>query len=227
MHEKESEQLNGMCPHGNFPSTCETCNSLNNPAEDKLINKETQSRSLAYTPELKASLEMRPGIIKQVLKLVKTLESQPEGASVEENGLTVTYFQKRNWSQNFKIESLGETYFLRKELGRGTGYKAMDSFAEAKRRIGNRNDVRLIDSQLGYTDNEGNDYFVAKWENLPTMADYLGQDLSDTEREEIAEKLGFVYDTLEDYKDVTTSNMFYDPEHKQVVLFDLEKEDQS
>ncbi len=63
MHEKESEQLNGMCPHGNFPSTCETCNSLNNPAEDKLINKETESRSLAYTPELKASLEMRLALL--------------------------------------------------------------------------------------------------------------------------------------------------------------------
>ncbi len=83
----------------------------------------------------------------------------------------------------------------------------------------------MIDYQLGYTDNQGNDYFLAKWENLPLMADYMNQNLSDSEREEIAEKLGFIYDTLDDYIDVTTSNMFYDPENKQVVLFDLEKED--
>jgi hypothetical protein len=112
---------------------------------------------------------------------------------------------------------------LKKELGRGTGHKSMTSFEEAKRRIENSEDVRLINYQLGYTDKQGNDYFLAKWEELPLMQDYLNQDLTDAEREEIADKLGWVYDTFEDYKDVTTANMFYDPNTKQVVLFDLQK----
>ncbi len=132
MNGKNTEQLSGTCEHGNFLSTCEVCNPTDKSYDTKLINNEGKNRSLSYKPELKSLLEERPGITKQVLKLVKSLESKPEGTTAEADGLTVTYFQERNWSKNFKIESDGETFFLRKEMGRGTGHKAMASFEEAE-----------------------------------------------------------------------------------------------
>lgn len=223
MNETSLDKLNGLCEHGNSPSACEICNPLSEKNDNKLINKEGKTRSLIYSPELKSSIEKHPRITKQVLKLIESIETQPVGTDAEEDGIKVTYFQKRNWSTNFKVEAMGQTYHLKKELGRGTGHKSMTSFEEAERRIENRKDVRLINYQLGYTDKQGNDYFLAKWEEIPLMRDYLNQDLSDSEREEIADKLGWVYDTFEDYKDVTTANMFYDPNTKQVVLFDLQK----
>lgn len=223
MVEGNSEQLQGLCIHGNISGSCAICSNEAEPEGRTIINREGVNRAIAYKAEIKAKLEGRPGIIKNVLGLVEALESQPVGTTVDNDGIKVTYFQERNWSRNFRIEMNGDTYFLRKELGRGTGHQAMASFEEATSRFKDRKDIRLIDYQLGYTDNQGSDYFLAKWENLPVMADYLRQDLSDSEREELAHRLTYIYETLEDYKDVTTYNMFYDQENKQIVLFDLQK----
>ncbi len=147
MNEKPLDKLNGLCEHGNSPSTCETCNPLSEENDHKLINKESKTRSLIYSPELKSSFEQNPRITKQVLKIIKSLESQPVGADAEEDGIKITYFQKRNWSTNFKVEAMGQTYHLKKELGRGTGHKSMTSFEEAKQRLGDSKDVRLINYQ--------------------------------------------------------------------------------
>ena len=195
-------------------------------AKTEVIEKSNSDRQLVYKREVGGLVKERPGILRDSLELISKVEKLDVGESLEKEGIKVTYFQERNWSHNFKIEVEDKLFFVRKELGRGTGFKAMQGFEEAKQRIKDREDVRLIDYQLGYTDKTGNDYFVAKWENLPVIADYLrGEDVSDAERDFIADKLGYVYDTFADYKDVTTGNMFYDPDKKQIVLFDLEKQD--
>ncbi|MCI0566359.1 hypothetical protein L0Y46_04160 [bacterium] len=192
---------------------------------EKLKEKSGNDWQLIYTGEISKLNKEKPRIIKNVLQLISEVERTGVGERMERDGIAVTFFQERNWSHNFKVEVGGETFFVRKERGRGTGLEAMHAFEEAKERIRERNDIRLIDHQLGYADNVENDYFVAKWEDLPIMADYLGQDLSDEERSFIAEKLMWIYETFADYKDVTTGNMFYDPKNKQVVLFDLQKSD--
>ncbi len=200
--------------------------SFENPLKTDVIEKSNADRQIAYKREMGSLVKERPRILKDALKLISEVEKLDVGSELEENDIKVTYFQERNWSHNFKVEVNSESFFVRKELGRGTGFKAMQGFEEAQQRIKDADDIRVIDYQLGYTDKNGNDYFVAKWENLPTVADYLRQDLSDKEREFIGEKLGRVYDMFDDYEDVTTENMFYDSDKKQVVLFDLEQKEQ-
>lgn len=188
-----------------------------------LIEKSGQGWKLAHKPEMGRLVREHPRIFQDALELIAETENLGVAETFERDGMRVTYFQKRNWSNNFKLEIEQQKFFIRKELGRGTGYNSMKSVEEATKRIQGRDDMRLIDYQLGYTDESGNDYLVAGWEDLPVMADYLGQDLSDEERDFIGGKLEYIYETFSDYKDVTTGNMFYDPAKKQVVLFDLEK----
>jgi len=189
----------------------------------KINQQEGKNRSVAYNDEIKKLTEESPGLFSVVLKILPLLEKEGEHSSIEKDGLKITFFQKRNWSNNFKIEMTSKTFFLRKELGRGTSFKSIKAYQEAERRFEGSPDVGFIDYQLGYTDKYGNDYFIAKWENFPVMGDYLGQnEISDNERELIGKKLGHVYDTLSDFKDVTTDNMFYDPIRKKIILFDLQ-----
>ena len=185
---------------------------------------------MAYTVEFKKLVANNPKMLRNVLEVLPALERQGEHSSVNQDGLRITFFQARNWSNNFKVETGDEAFFVRKELGRGTGFNAIKAFQEAKRRLGDDPNVGFINYQLGYTDKFGNDYFVAKWENFPILSDYLGQEtLPDDERDAIAEKLSLIYTVLSDFKDVTTANMFYDPERKKILLFDLEmkKRDES
>lgn len=191
----------------------------------EIIEKSSDNRQLAYKREVGELVKKRPRIFKDALGLMLELEGSGVGSTFEKDGIIATYFQERNWSHNFKVEVDNRSFFVRKELGRGTGFKAMQGFEEAKQRLQDNDDVRLVDYQLGYTDKSGNDYFVAKWEDLPVMGDYLSRDLPDEERELIEQRLEYVYETFKDYEDVTTGNMFYDPDTKQIVLFDLEKQD--
>lgn len=200
--------------------------SFENPSKTDVIEKSSDDRQIAYKREMGSLVKERPRILKDALRLISEVEKMNVGSELKENDIKVAYFQERNWSHNFKVEVGGESFFVRRELGRETGFKAMQGFKEAEQRLKDVDDVKLIDYQLGYTNKNGNDYFVAKWENLPTVADYLRQeDLSDEEREFIGEKLGRVYDTFNDYEDVTTGNMFYDSDKKQIVLFDLEQKE--
>ncbi|TSC80747.1 MAG: hypothetical protein G01um101429_56 [Parcubacteria group bacterium Gr01-1014_29] len=240
-NKKESDYIFGVCPHGCTQKRIEPRSpyvvgifwyyehmnfeqSQQNP-KTEVIEKTSNDRQFAYKREVGELIKERPGILKDALNLIAEAEKLDVGKSIDEDDIKVTYFQERNWSHNFKVEVNDKSFFVRKELGRGTGFKAIRGFKEAAQRIEGKEDVRLIDYQLGYTDKMGNDYFVAKWENLPVMGDYLSRDLPDEERKFIAQKLEYVYDTFKDYDDVTTGNMFYDPEKKQIVLFDLEKQD--
>jgi hypothetical protein len=226
--EHSEDQLQGLCPHGNFPTSCEICKQS---AQSEVVQRSNDQRSLAYKPEIKEAIDERPGIIKDSLNLISELEKKGLGSQLEQDGLRVTYFNARNWSHSFKLETNGQTYFVRKERGRDTGAKAMAAFEEANRRLEGRDDIRTIDSQLGYTDAKGNDYFVAKWEDLLPMGDYLsidyqGPDSSEEEKAPIREKVVEAYSIFRDFNDVGTWNMFYDPKTKQVVMYDLEQKEE-
>jgi len=188
-----------------------------------ISQQEGKSRGLAYSSEFKKLVEKNPKLIGVIQKILPTLEKEGEHSHVEQDGLKITFVQARNWSNSFRIDAGEETFFLRKELGRGTGFQSIKAYQEAERRFDGNSDVGVIDYQFGYTDKYGNDYFVAKWADLPVMSNYLGQNnISDDERELIGKKLSHVYETLSDFKDVTTANMFYDPANKKIVLFDLQ-----
>ncbi len=187
---------------------------------------ETEQFKVAYSREMGELLRNNPETINNALDLTMKADLTGTGKPVENSSARITLKHVQLNSYSYKVELQGHSFFLKRELKDRDSYKQFLDTFEAKKRFENTPWVTVIEPQLAYTDKKGVDILMTDWQDLTPLHEHMGEQLTEEESDNIAEKLRYIYDTLPDYTgDLTPRNMFYDPDKKQIYLFDLTKKD--
>lgn len=206
-----------------------TIGNHDNPSKD-IKTTQTESRALSYVDEFREFIAEHPGAMRTVLKLIGKIE---EGiglykkSAFSEKEVSVVLFQERPRSRCYKINVDGKSYFLKKEFKypcRG-GNDEFLSCRKAEELIEGLDGVKVIDYQLGYSD-QNNNYFVSKWMDLPTVSACVwgtkGKQVPQEKRDELMARANAVMRRLcPSFYDVMDYNMLYDEQTNMIYLFDL------
>jgi hypothetical protein len=212
---------------------------------------QTERKQIAYTDEFKNWIQDHPGTIKAFKQLETELAAQdPESGweinlSVETEGATLTlvHYFVRGKIYIFKVEAGDKTYCVKKAAEPSeasehppVGHDAFNeikALAEAKELLKNVEGVEVADFHFAFRDSQGNNYLVLRWYELTQVEVFLAdseeggsllQSKKSTElAKSIRKRIRIIRDTLKDFYDVKTHNMFYDPDRDKVIVFDLHK----
>lgn len=141
---------------------------------------------------------------------------------LEEESNRVYYFQLTIGGESFFVKCEGMPF-------RGKGYEEYKNTSEVRERLKEIPWVDTVEFMLGYQDEEGRSLYVSKWLNLPLLNEYIsGLDQFDNRQDiqELNRKVGELQKLLPEFHDLTKRNMFFDPESKKIILFDLHTKSQ-
>lgn len=205
-----------------------------------------ENRGLSYRPEFKEWVAEHPGVMGKVVKLIEqipgreTIDEQTSKTRMAEKAEDITEGDihishlPQPFSDIFKISVGEDTFFMKRDVYRlmqdtrfgivGGQGEYTDSLI-AKVDLGSDPDIEVIDFQLGYTCDTGENrvaYFISKWEDLKTADVYLDDpNFPESERVELQRKVDKAVHLFEIYRDIKPSNMFYDSVTKKIKMFDL------
>jgi len=192
---------------------------------------ETGNKQLAYTSEFKEFIHQNPGAVRSFEAIINRVNGSDanRGDVFQEGDIKATVVTLRSTIREeyyfFKVEIGDKKFFVKCEKGSGLrGYEEFSSSAEARELLKDMQDVEVVDFQLGYQDAHGNSYFVSRWQDLPTLVEYLDELNSsrrDSEAAELYTKVKAIREVLPSFSDIAVWNMFYDAAKKKFYLFDL------
>ena len=193
------------------------------------INLNRGKHSFSFHQEFKDWLKKHPKAMSKVASLIEKIisnVSQYTGQSLEEGDIKVVY-TKRAYSDVFKVSVGEDNFFVKRDHLRSSigGQKEYLSSVAFKENFKNDPDIEVIDFQLGYTNADPNHpitYFVSKWEDLETVAEYLKRsDLEPKDKKDIEDKVTKARGPSFNYYDIKAENMCYDPKTKKIKIFDI------
>ena len=218
------------------------------------VTRETETRKLGYAQEFKDWIKQNPGIIKRFLKALNSGEiSKAFSANkpFQIGDITITsaelYFRIRG--SRIKLKLGDKTFFIKieKKISKHSkyqhGYEEFLSTQKAIELLEEIPNVEVCDFQLGYQDDKFS-IFVSSWIDFLRLDVYIDQLKIKAAKSEpgAEEELKTLITTLkkicqilepsvleknrktERYIDVREGNMFYDPQTKKIILFDLSEE---
>lgn len=195
---------------------------------ENIKSAETNTRELIYETDFRNWLRERKGLPESTIGLLEQVETINEKKCKENLCATCIDINREGnelFSKSFKIEIGNSKFFLKVESGdvenEGASEEINDTIlAKETLKSSNLIGVRVVKSLLGYSDKNGKSYYVAEWIDLPILDEILDT-FDNKKKENILERLEGIRETLEGYREVSPSNMFYDEEKDEIVLFDL------
>jgi len=194
-------------------------------------------RELACVDEFKQVIHENPGLVASFLKFddiaknkFKEINLKP-GYIFEEGNLklTVVYFSGNEFFY-YNAEVGGENFFIKsfpgyhESPGESKGVEEFKSIQEAKKALVGVEGVDVVDFQFGYEDKKGHTYFVSKWADGVLLLDYL-RNLKSIgelkEKEELEKKIDNIRVRLQNFYDVRSNNMLFNPQTKKIIIFDI------
>lgn len=210
--------------------------------ETETHNLETSRRQLAYSKDLKTLVQENPRLIKNTLhaldeiKCNRTYELGEKIEPIRTDDITLELIQNRPYSEIYKATlPTGEEFCLKSEKQRSSetrseAHKEYLSMEKANARLKDIKNVRTIDFQLAYQD-KNRSLFVSRWENYEPLNEHLEKlwQIKDERQdpgtsEEILtlnHRIQELQKLFSDFHDFDEKNMFYDPQTKDIILFDL------
>jgi len=157
--------------------------------QEKIVNKESEHRKIAYTEEFRNLIREYPGIIRRIREILRSQELvNSEVGDVFEfderfNG-KVTRIKlevKKNLKDGsmtfyyLKLDVDGGSFFIKSEFwpSRGKGYDEFVNTQDVKRRLKNLSWVGTVEHTFGYQEDGGQTFFISEWVDFPLLRDYM------------------------------------------------------
>ena len=197
-----------------------------------VVVTENKKRKLAYTKEFRLSLFLKSGVLRKFLDWNKKISDADKEKQFEDGEFKITpLFKPNNVGRYFKLTFGTESYFVKESTKHHGG--GADEILDSNNLIGILKKERIdyaevVKFKAGYQDSD-RVYYVAAWdERLTKTAAELESDgrLNERERKEIREKCYKLSDLLRNkygYWDITFRNMSYDPQTKNIIIFDPQR----
>lgn len=191
--------------------------------ENHITHTEGEKNKLAYSQNFKDLIHSNPGVIKSFLEIIKELDQV--GKTIGKDGIQVELIDEKGvgfLSKYYKASLKGNEYFIKE-----TPYSEVRDTLKAKDLLKDIPWAEVVDFQLAYNDSKGRDFFVATWNESPTIEDYLKDDANEKKNGEVLRsRIQQLKDTLgSGYFDVNERNIFYDDVDDKLILFDLNEVD--
>lgn len=211
------------------------------PQSEEIVVRESKTRGLAYNKKFRELLQRiqkeHPNIIQTFQKGFAKAQSFDKETSFTEDGLEFTVIRNDRFGLNggggahsvcCRVTLGDQDFLVKKRTSQSTvfgGYQEFMSTQDAQVIKKEFPFVEIVSAQLGYTDHEGESFYVSQWRNLPTLRDYLRNNKNREEVDEINDKFTqiswFLTQRNAGFYDVSMFNSFYDANSKKIVLFDL------
>ena len=196
------------------------------PIRDRVFTRENKTRGLGYTELFKKLVKENPGLISALLKLDDELKI--EGQSFEENGLKARLILKKSSCDFYELAAGGTKLFVKVDhRSNNGGYSEFVSSKQLRDRpeLEDVPWVEVLDYYLGYT--KGNKkIFISRWRDLVILKEYLyNRDcpIDPAEREDLENKIAYLKSRfMGQFADFNEHNMFYDPQSRKIIIFDIE-----
>ena len=183
---------------------------------------------LGLTAEFKRLQEKYPEMVKDVLEVIEDNRLSVMYQPVRLHEISVELFSRLN-SYAYKVTLPGQEKLFVKidaysDPNRARGYEELTASGEAARLLKDLPNVRVIRYILGYEDSKRS-FFVSRWENLTPLKTYM-RDVRYKEGgfakwAKLDKQYMDIQARLVTFFDVHKSNMFYDEDTDEIVLFDL------
>ena len=174
-------------------------------------------------------------MLKAIRSIFKKAENVEGRTVVDADGFSATVVQNsrfdkfgpaERYSICLKISIDGKEYLVKKRLyapEETGGYQEFMSTMDAKKVEELFPFVQIIPARLGYTDIEGESFFISDWKDLPKYHEYVWSPQNALVQQEIDNQFSELeqYFLDENNIDLNRGNAFYDPVNKKIVLFDL------
>lgn len=224
--------------------------------ETGLNVRESQTKFLAYTDEFKEIIASHDHLLKDCVDFFKQMDQvraeqlQQEGGEIKigNNVFWINSYSKDPVDETetgarvmtFRVKtSEGQDFFVKAIKGGESGYEEIRSSEKMKEIVKSFHKVKVVDYLVGYTDENGNSYFVSRWVDASPIDSYLSQLRVDSrklnaegengEAQILTDKHASLEKRFEDLKkalqpitfDFDFHNVFYDEKTDEIILFDL------
>ncbi len=189
--------------------------------------REGVEKSYGYDHSFKKEIRKRPELIEMFQKTTDQLKSV--GDHVSKGDITIKLFLVR---EGVKIPGRDQcqTKYYKVDIGKNSyfvkschGFRELKDSLEAKEKLKHLKGVEIVDLYYGFSDSQGEGYFVAKWLELPTIEN-LHTTLPENEYRKLEMRVEEARTILGPaYFDTRIGNAFYDKKRDAVILFDLNK----
>ena len=161
--------------------------------QEKLTNKESEHRKIAYTEEFRNLIREYPGIIRRIREILRSQELvnskvgdvfefderfngkitriKLEVKMNEKDGSTTFY--------HLKLDVDGNSFFIKSEFWprRGKGYDEFINTEDVRKRLENLSWVGTVEHKFGYQEDgeQRTNFFISEWVDFPLLRDYMGE----------------------------------------------------
>ncbi len=202
----------------------------------KSLDVKGKNRQLLYSAEFKEKVRNNQETFRIAAELISEMDNNESvaGTKLSIYDVNVELFEKpdRNTGAHtwiYKIESPQGKFMVKVDKN----YPQLQGYLEAKastlaqeqilKTIEKIPDVEIVKFYLGYTDKWNNNYFISEWLDLRDINTILyDSTISAEQKQSLSQRVDQIEEVLGDnFIDIDTINMFYDPENNKIILFDL------
>ncbi|MBI4272999.1 hypothetical protein HY621_04065 [Candidatus Uhrbacteria bacterium] len=200
--------------------------------QNNIIEHTTSRKKLIFRESFKKTLSEQKGSIHIIRKLLRALKDAPPGMFAKDATIALTVEQHTERSDIYLLLIGDHRFYLKiqkQNIDRpfdDFGYSLVKNMEAVKKCIKEFPWARVIEFELGYTDKEKNNYYIAEWiPNLIPLEDFMKGDdflsLPVEKRIEIKSRILFLMDKLRNFRDVQRKNIYCDPKNGDFIIFDL------